>query len=99
VKEYLENNMNDPKLGLASTASNFFVSPGHLGRLMKKETGQTFVEYLTNIRIKKAESLLNKTDLKGYEIGELVGITDAHYFSILFKKCTGISMNQYRNAK
>lgn len=97
VKEYLENNMNDPKLGLASTAGAFFVSPGHLGRLMKKETGQTFVEYLTNIRMKRAESLLMKTDLKGYEIGEQVGIKDAHYFSILFKKCTGMSMNQYRN--
>lgn len=99
VIEYLENNLNDPKLGLASTAGTFFVSPGHLGRLMKKETGQTFVEYLTNIRMKKAENLLDKTDLKGYEIGEQVGITDAHYFSILFKKCTGISMNQYRSSK
>lgn len=64
---------------------------------MKKETGQTFVEYLTNIRMKKAENLLKNTDLKGYEVGEQVGITDAHYFSILFKKFTGMSMNQYRN--
>lgn len=97
VKEYLEKNMNDPKLGLASTAATFFVSPGHLGRLMKRETGQTFVEYLTNIRMKKAEYLLKNTDLKGYEVGEQVGIADAHYFSILFKKFTGMSMNQYRN--
>ncbi|WP_375103569.1 response regulator [Paenibacillus sp. RS8] len=99
VKEYLEKNLDDPKLGLASTAGTFFVSPGHLGRLMKKETGQTFVEYLTNIRMKKAESLLKNTDLKGYEVGEQVGIKDAHYFSILFKRFTGMSMNQYRNGK
>ncbi|WP_059041962.1 response regulator [Paenibacillus rubinfantis] len=99
VQAYLEQNLGDPGVGLASTAAAFFVSPGHLGRLMKKETGQTFVEYLTNLRMKKAEGLLKTTDLKGYEIGEQVGITDPHYFSILFKKSTGRSMNEYRNAR
>ncbi|GGA40819.1 response regulator [Paenibacillus physcomitrellae] len=99
VKDYLEHNISNPEVGLASTAAAFFVSPGHLGRLMKKETGQTFVEYLTNLRMKKAEMLLKQTDLKGYEIGEQVGITDPHYFSILFKKNMGRSMNEYRNCR
>lgn len=99
VQAYLEQNLGDPGVGLASTAAAFFVSPGHLGRLMKKETGQTFVEYLTNLRMKKAECLLKTTDFKGYEIGEQVGIADPHYFSILFKKATGRSMNEYRNVK
>lgn len=99
VQAYLEQNLGDPAVGLASTAAAFFVSPGHLGRLMKRETGQTFVEYLTSLRMKKAEYLLKTTDLKGYEIGERVGITDPHYFSILFKKAIGRPMNEYRNAK
>ena len=99
VKEYLEHHMSNPKVGLTSTADAFFISSGHLGRLMKKETGQTFVEYLTDIRIKRAEHLLKTTDLKGYEIGEQVGITDPHYFSVLFKKTTGRSMNEYRSGK
>ncbi|WP_410771378.1 response regulator [Fontibacillus sp. BL9] len=99
VKEYLENQMSDPQVGLASTAAAFFISPGHLGRLMKKETGQTFVEFLTNVRMKRAESLLKTTDLKGYEVGEQVGIPDPHYFSVLFKKTTGRSMNEYRSGK
>lgn len=99
VKAYLEKNMSDPQVGLASTAAAFYVSPGHLGRLMKKETGQTFVEYLTQLRMKRAENLLKTTDLKGYEIGEQVGIPDPHYFSVLFKKTTGRSMNEYRSVK
>jgi two-component system, response regulator YesN len=99
VKDYLEKNMADPELGLANTAAAFFVSPGHLGRIMKKETGQTFVEYLTGLRIHKAELLLKTTELKGYQIGEMVGITDPHYFSILFKKNLGVSVNEYRNDK
>ncbi|PYE44544.1 response regulator [Paenibacillus barcinonensis] len=99
VKAYLEEQMGNADVGLSSTAAAFYVSPGHLGRLMKKETGQTFVEYLTQLRMKKAESLLKQTDLKGYEIGEQVGIPDPHYFSVLFKKQFGRSMNEYRNVR
>ncbi len=99
VKAYLEENMGNAEVGLSSTAAAFYVSSGHLGRLMKKETGQTFVEYLTQLRMKKAELLLKQTDLKGYEIGELVGIPDPHYFSVLFKKHIGRSMNEYRNVR
>ncbi|MGO4531236.1 response regulator [Paenibacillus sp. 2TAF8] len=99
VKAYLEEQMGNAEVGLSSTAAAFYVSPGHLGRLMKKETGQTFVEYLTQLRMKKAESLLKQTDLKGYEIGEQVGIPDPHYFSVLFKKQFGRSMNEYRNVR
>ena len=96
VESYLNENISNPKLGLSETAAKFFVSPGHLGRLIKKETGQTFVEYLTNIRINRAEVLLKTTELKGYQVGNEVGITDPHYFSILFKKNTGKSINEYR---
>ncbi|WP_411735651.1 response regulator [Paenibacillus sp. M2] len=99
VMAYLEENMGNAEVGLSSTAAAFYVSSGHLGRLMKKETGQTFVEYLTQLRMKKAELLLKQTDLKGYEIGEQVGIPDPHYFSVLFKKHIGRSMNEYRNVK
>jgi two-component system response regulator YesN len=99
VKTYLEQHLSDPDLSLASTAAHFYISSGHLGRLMKKETGQTFVEYLTQIRMKKAELLLKQTDLKGYEIGEQVGIPDPHYFSVLFKKSIGRSMNEYRSVR
>ncbi|WP_405171249.1 response regulator [Paenibacillus sp. FSL H8-0280] len=99
VIAYLEENMGNAEVGLSSTAAAFYVSSGHLGRLMKKETGQTFVEYLTQLRMKKAEMLLKQTDMKGYEIGEQVGIPDPHYFSVLFKKHIGRSMNEYRNVK
>ena len=99
VMAYLEENMGNAEVGLSSTAAAFYVSSGHLGRLMKKETGQTFVEYMTQLRMRKAETLLKQTDLKGYEIGQQVGIPDPHYFSVLFKKHIGRSMNEYRNVK
>lgn len=96
VKAYLEENIGNPDLGLQSVAETFYVSPGHLGRLMKQETGMTFVAYLTNLRIRKAAALLRETDLRSYQIGEKVGIPDPHYFSHVFKKMTGMSVSEYR---
>lgn len=98
VITYLEQNLSNPELGISNTAAIFFVSPGHLGRLIKKETGQTFVEYLTGLRMKRAEALAANTELKAYQIGEQVGIKDPHYFSILFKKSVGKSLIEYRSA-
>ncbi|MFA9381095.1 MAG: response regulator [Acetanaerobacterium sp.] len=99
IKEYLNEHMGNSELGLSSVAGEFYVSPGHLGRLMKQETGRTFIEYLTEIRIKQAEKLMRETDLKGYQIGREIGICDPHYFSILFKKTTGMSINEFRSNK
>ncbi|MFP3153889.1 response regulator [Lachnospiraceae bacterium ZAX-1] len=96
IRAYMEDNMHNPDLSMGEVADIFFISTGHLGRIMKQETGETFVNYLTNIRIKQAQELLKYSDLKGYQIGEKVGIKDPHYFSILFKKTTGISINEFR---
>lgn len=99
VKKYLNNNIANQDLSLSSVAKEFFISPGHLGRLFKQQTSQTFVEYLTDIRIRKVQKFLLETDLNGTEISERVGISDSHYLSILFKKQTGISINEFKKCK
>jgi YesN/AraC family two-component response regulator len=96
AKAYISEHMAEEDLRLATVAASMFISAGHLGRLIKKDTGRSFVEYLTDVRIKRAEELLRSTSLKGYEVGLRVGIHDAHYFSILFKKATGMSANEFR---
>lgn len=96
IKEYIQQNMHSSKLSLSSVAREFYISPGHLSRLFKQETNQTFVNYVTKIRMNKAMELLKETDLKVYQVGEKVGIDDPHYFSIIFKKFTGISVNKFR---
>lgn len=99
VKEYLNNNINNQELSLSSVAKEFFISPGHLGRLFKQQTSQTFIEYLTSIRIKKVQKLLLETNLNGTQISERVGISDSHYLSILFKKHTGICINDFKKCR
>lgn len=99
IKEYIANNLQQPELSLSGIAREFFISPSHLSRLFKQETNQTLIEYITKLRIDKAVRLLRETDLKVYQIGEQVGINDPHYFSIIFKKNTGSSVNDFRKGQ
>lgn len=96
VLVYLDDHLADENININDVAELFFVSRGHLSRLIKQETGKTFVEQLTELRIQKAKQMLLNTDLPAYAIGEKVGIKDPHYFSILFKKIEGIPLNRYR---
>lgn len=96
IQDYLITNYNNSELSLSGVAKHFFLNPSYLSRIFKQETNQTFIEYLTGIRMDRAISLFKDTDLKVYQIAERVGITDPHYFSICFKKYTGKSVNDYK---
>ena len=96
ICEYIQKNMSNAELSLSAVAKEFYISPSHLCRLFKQGTSQTFVEYLTKVRMESAVKFLMETDLKVYEIGEKIGINDSHYFSIIFKKINGCSINEFR---
>jgi two-component system response regulator YesN len=64
--------------------------------MFKKETGTSFVNYLTATRLEEAVKLLNTTDDKTYMIAEKVGYPEANYFSYVFKKQFGVSPSKYR---
>jgi two-component system response regulator YesN len=72
-------------------------SPNYFCQLFKKEIGVSFVEYLNSVRIEKAKELLDNTDSMEYEIAVRVGYKEGKYFSVIFKKMTGMSPRQYRN--
>lgn len=96
IKQYMEEHISEPELSLASAAKVFYLNSSYLSRIFKKETGRSFVEYLTDLRIEKAKLLLKNSDLKIYEIAERVGIDNPNYFGILFKKVEGCSPLEYR---
>lgn len=77
-------------------AAHIGVSPSYFSSIFKQETGTTFVEYLTKVRIDKACELLRCTNSRTAEIGEQVGYSDPHYFSATFKKVMGQSPKDYR---
>lgn len=93
---YIRDNFHRPNLSLRMVCSALAVSKSYLSPIFKSHTGMTFVEYLTAVRMREAEALLSRTDLKVYEIAERVGFRDAHYFSLTFRKQTGNSPSEFR---
>lgn len=91
---YMEEDMS---LNKAANAAN--VSANHFSALFSQNMGQTFIEYLTNLRINKAKEYLRCTSMRSSEIAGEIGYKDAHYFSYLFKKTQGMTPSDYRKAR
>ena len=77
---------------LSNMAKFYFVSPEHLSRTFKKDTGFGFNEFLTLIRLQHAENLLKDGENRSVsEIAYLCGFNDSNYFSDKFKKTYGMA--------
>jgi len=96
AKSIIEHQYTNSSLSLEKVALTLQVSPVYLSRLIKKELGLSFVQLLTNKRMKQAIYLLQSTDYPIVSISELVGYESQHYFSTAFKKVIGLSPNKYR---
>ncbi|CAM4200898.1 helix-turn-helix domain-containing protein [Paenibacillus alkaliterrae] len=83
---------------LQSVARKVYMTPTYLSLLFKMNTGKTFIEHLTDIRINKAKDMLKRTHFKNYEVAEKVGYQDPRYFSQIFKKKVGLSPSEYRES-
>ncbi|MDQ0063267.1 response regulator [Paenibacillus harenae] len=94
--EYIEEHYAEEKLSLQHLCRHTLMSTSYFSLLFKQYTGETFVEYLTRVRLERAKELLLATSLKFYEIASQVGYADPNYFSILFKKHTGSSPRDFR---
>jgi len=97
AKEYLERHYTNPELSLNEMAAQANLSASHFSVVFSQETGQTFKEYLTEIRINKAKELLRMTALRSADIAYQVGYNDPHYFSSVFKKNTGLTPIEFRS--
>lgn len=93
--DYMQKNYGDCELGLSQICEYLNISTSRFSSIFKEATGKTFIEVLTNIRMEKAKYLLRQTSLKNYEIAEKVGFSDPHYFSVAFKKTTGMTPKEY----
>lgn len=99
AKKYIEENFQYNEFSLNQAAAMVNLSPGYFSTLFRQETGMTFIEYLTAIRLEKAKALLMCTNLRSSEIGYEVGYRDSHYFSYIFKKVCGCTPKEYRTGK
>ena len=95
--EYIETHYAEEKMSLQDICRHVLMSTSYFSLVFKQHTGETFVEYLTRIRMDKAREMLQHTSLKFYEIAGKVGYGDPNYFSILFKKHAGMTPREYRD--
>jgi two-component system, response regulator YesN len=95
--EYIEEHYTE-KITLDQVASAAHANKSYLSRLFSQKTGHSLTDAIAIYRINKAKQLLKTTDMKSYEVGEHVGISDPAYFSLLFKKHTGSSPSGFRNS-
>lgn len=96
TKQYISEYYFDPDLSVDMMCSELHVSAAYFSTIFKKETGMSFVTYLTKVRLEEAIRLLNTTDEKTYVISSKVGYLEPNYFSYVFKKHFGISPMKYR---
>ena len=95
IEKYIGDHL-DGELTVATVAQVVNMSESYFSHVFKKESGQSFTNYVNHVRMNKAKELLKNSDLKINEIAAMVGLENANYFSTLFKKITGKSPNQYR---
>jgi two-component system response regulator YesN len=81
---------------LTSISEEVGLSSYYLSRLFREETGESFNDYVTRLRMEKAMELLQTTQLKVYEVAERVGIPSYRYFSQLFRNWTGVAPIEYK---
>lgn len=93
---YMERNYGED-LKLEAFARMFHYNSSYLGKIFRREMGDSFNNILDTIRITNAKRLLAKTDLKVYQIAQQVGYTNIDYFHMKFKKYVGCSPKEYKN--
>ncbi|MDO4522814.1 MAG: response regulator [Eubacteriales bacterium] len=97
ARAFIRENYQRDDMSLNTVAAQVNISPSYFSAIFSGETGQTFVEYLTSVRLEKAKELLMCSSMRTAEIGYEVGYKDSHYFSYIFKKVVGCSPKEYKN--
>ena len=96
AKQYIMDHYSESSFSVDDICAHLGVGTSYFSSVFKKDTGMSFVTYLTNVRMNEAQRLLDTTDEKSYIIAGLVGYEEPNYFSYVFKKHFGISPSKYR---
>jgi YesN/AraC family two-component response regulator len=96
ARQYIEDHLQEP-LSLEIVAEQVHLMPRYLSRLFKEESGSTFTEYVTHIRLNKAKELIETTPYSVEQISVLAGFSSSAYFSRKFKEAFGWTPKVYKS--
>jgi AraC-like DNA-binding protein len=97
IVEFIHAHIDQP-ISLRQLASLASLSDSHFHREFKRSTGLTPGKYISEVRIKRAETLLSETDLPLVQIALQVGFHDQSHFTVAFRRATSMTPRIYRNA-
>lgn len=89
----------DKRISLEEVADHLFLNSSYFSRLFKKETGETFIEYVTRMKMNRAKELLDQTNHPVGKICEMLGYDNQSYFIKIFKNSVGVTPMEYRGQK
>lgn len=95
ILDYIHENYHQ-SLSQSIIAKNLNVTESYLSKLFKSETGMNYQDYILQYRMEKAKEYIRTTNLKIYEIAQLVGYEDVKYFHVVFKRYTGKTPVEFR---
>ena len=95
VGRYVRENLTK-RITLPQAAAAAMLSPNYLAHLIKKDTGKTFTELVTERRMERARELLTHTGMRVYEVAREVGFDDEAYFARRFRQWLGMSPRDFR---
>ncbi|MDQ0903127.1 AraC family transcriptional regulator [Paenibacillus sp. V4I7] len=85
------------ELSLEDVAEHVHLNPYYFSKVFKQQTGETFIDYVTRLRIERAKEFIKDRQFSLKEVCYMVGYKDPNYFSRVFKKVTGVTPTEYRN--
>lgn len=94
AKQYIYENRYQ-KIALHEVAAQLEITPGYLSRIFKKVTQMSFSDYITQVKMEEAKTLLLRDNNRIYEVSSILGYEDPYYFSKVFKRVTQMTPSEY----
>jgi transcriptional regulator GlxA family with amidase domain len=88
--DYINEHYND-KISLVEAAEIAYMSPNYFSAYFKKVTGKSFMDYVSELRISRADKLMETTDLSVLDIATRCGFHNMSNFYRIYKKVRGTS--------
>jgi len=95
IKQFVNENL-DKDIGLQTLAEHINMNPNYLSVYFKKKTKIKFSDFVMKLKVERAKELILKSDLRMYEIAEMVGYKNQRYFSVFFRKMTGLTPSEFK---
>ena len=97
--QFIALHLSDPELSLSLVSDELCITPSYFSAFFIREVGMGFNEYVTNLRVEKAQMMLTQTNRRISDIALECGFRSASYFNSVFRKCCSMAPGDFRNTK